>query len=128
LLKNPIKKLIKSKGLKVVEFVRAARISRSYIYCIFNGKYPSRKLMRRIARVLGVSVEELFPLLKRMKAKINETFIRKLMTQLGCGQNELARKIGIEHGTLSNILSGKRGLGDSTLSKLYQVFPEILES
>lgn len=122
MFKNLIRQAVKAKGLTVVAFSRATRISRSYIYRIIKGKCPSLKLAMRIARVLGLSIEELFPLFMRLKAKVNAKLIRKLMTKSGYTQNELARKIGISTGTLSNILAGRRMVGKKTLSGLQRLF------
>jgi len=44
------------------------------------------------------------------------------LNEKGWSQSELARRSGIAPGTLSNILSGKRGLGKDTLTAIADAF------
>ncbi len=54
---------------------------------------------------------------------LNKGLIVKLLEQNGWSQNELARRLGVARGTLSNALSGKRGPGRKLLSRLCYQFP-----
>ncbi|AFM40302.1 putative transcription regulator containing HTH domain [Desulfosporosinus acidiphilus SJ4] len=49
--------------------------------------------------------------------------ITYLIQQRGLTQNELARALNIRPGSLSNALSGKRGVGRKILSALLREFP-----
>ena len=52
-----------------------------------------------------------------------------LVKELGISQNQMANQIGVCRGSLSNALSGKRGVGRKTLIGLLQLFPdETVES
>lgn len=56
--------------------------------------------------------------------KINTNYIRKRTSQNGWSQNELSRRMQLPRGTLSNVLSGKRGAGRKVIAGLLRVFPE----
>ncbi|QGH20697.1 helix-turn-helix transcriptional regulator [Clostridium butyricum] len=61
-MKNKIKELITKKGLKVMFVIEKVGLSTSSFYEIMNGKaVPSLKNARKIAEVLNVSLDELFP-------------------------------------------------------------------
>lgn len=61
-MNNKIKEFISEKGLKVMFVIEKAGLSTSSFYEIMNGKaVPSLKNARKIANVLGVSLDELFP-------------------------------------------------------------------
>lgn len=49
--------------------------------------------------------------------------VASLTQQRGITQNELARLINVRPGSLSNALSGKRGVGRKILSALLREFP-----
>ena len=55
--------------------------------------------------------------------KINKPVVVERMQEIGMSQNQLARNIGVRPGTLSNALSGRRGVGRTTLSGLLRMFP-----
>jgi len=46
------------------------------------------------------------------------------MQEQGISQNALARTIGVRPGTLSNALSGRRGVGRAILAGLLRQFPQ----
>ena len=56
--------------------------------------------------------------------KLSKERITTALEQKGWSQNELVRNIGFSHGTLSNALNGRRGVGRSILSGLLQIFPD----
>lgn len=56
--------------------------------------------------------------------KLNKAVIMALSQGKGMTQNELARCIDINRGSLSNALSGRRGAGRKLLSGLLKVFTE----
>ena len=56
--------------------------------------------------------------------RLSEDVILKLTADRGISQNQLAREIGINRGSLSNALSGRRGVGRKTLAGLLKLFPE----
>lgn len=56
--------------------------------------------------------------------KLSKQTISVALEQKGWSQNELAPNIGVSHGTLSNALNGRRGVGRAILSGLLQVFPD----
>ncbi|WP_294379135.1 helix-turn-helix transcriptional regulator [uncultured Clostridium sp.] len=61
-MKNKIKEFISKKGLKVMFVIEKVGLSTSSFYEIMNGKaVPSLKNARKIADVLNVSLDELFP-------------------------------------------------------------------
>lgn len=55
--------------------------------------------------------------------KLSRETVTLLMQERGITQNELARKIGVKPGTLSNALNGRRGVGRSILAGLLRQFP-----
>ena len=55
--------------------------------------------------------------------KLSKRKIKAIMHELGISQNALARTIGVRPGTLSNALSGRRGVGRTTLAGLLRQFP-----
>lgn len=55
--------------------------------------------------------------------KLAKERISTLTRQLELSQNELAYRIGVQRGTLSNALNGKRGAGRTLLAGLLRVFP-----
>ena len=60
-MKNRIKELRKAKGFRQEDLARAVGVSRQTIIAIENDKYdPSLELAMRLARYLGIPVEELF--------------------------------------------------------------------
>lgn len=56
--------------------------------------------------------------------QINQEIIQKKLKANGWTQNELARRMNIPKGTLSNVLSGRRGAGRKVISSLLRAFPE----
>lgn len=61
-MKNKIKEFITKKGLKVMFVIEKVGLSTSSFYEIMNGKaVPSLKNARKIAEVLNISLDELFP-------------------------------------------------------------------
>ena len=61
-MKNKIKEFITKQGLKVMFVIEKVGLSTSSFYEIMNGKaVPSLKNARKIAEVLNVSLDELFP-------------------------------------------------------------------
>lgn len=61
--------------------------------------------------------------------KLCKETIITLVERQGISQNQLAFKIGIGRGSLSNALSGRRGVGRKTLVGLLRLFPtESVES
>ncbi|WP_407312113.1 helix-turn-helix transcriptional regulator [Desulfosporosinus sp. SB140] len=55
--------------------------------------------------------------------KLSKEKIISLTQQQGLSQNALADQIGVQRGTLSNALNGKRGAGRTLLAKLLRAFP-----
>ena len=55
--------------------------------------------------------------------KLSKEKVRILAQQRGLSQNELAYQIGVQKGTLSNALNGKRGAGRVLLAGLLRAFP-----
>lgn len=61
-MKNKIRQCITEKGLKIMFIIEKVGLSTSSFYEIMNGKaVPSLKNARKIAEVLEVSLDELFP-------------------------------------------------------------------
>lgn len=56
--------------------------------------------------------------------KVNKVVIQKLLDPISISQNQLAEKIGVSKGYLSNSLNGRRGAGRKLLSGLLRMFPE----
>ena len=60
-MKNNIKQLRKSEGLRQEDMARILGVSRQTIIAIENDKYnPTRELAMKIARLLRLHVEEIF--------------------------------------------------------------------
>ncbi|MHB1654398.1 MAG: helix-turn-helix domain-containing protein [Desulfitobacteriaceae bacterium] len=55
--------------------------------------------------------------------KLSKGRINALMREQGISQNALARTIGVCPGTLSNALSGRKGVGRAILAGLLRLFP-----
>ncbi|SPF54691.1 putative transcription regulator containing HTH domain [Candidatus Desulfosporosinus infrequens] len=55
--------------------------------------------------------------------KLNNAAIAALMKGRGITQNQLARLINVQAGSLSNALSGRKGCGRKILSGLLTLFP-----
>ncbi|MDR3587333.1 MAG: helix-turn-helix transcriptional regulator [Desulfosporosinus sp.] len=55
--------------------------------------------------------------------KLSKGRMNTLMREQGISQNALARTIGVRPGTLSNALSGRRGVGRAILAGLLHQFP-----
>lgn len=55
--------------------------------------------------------------------KLNKTAITSLIQEREISQNELARRINVSHGSLSNALSGRRQAGRKLLAGLLRQFP-----
>lgn len=55
--------------------------------------------------------------------KLSKETVALLMQNQGLTQNQLARNIGVSHGTLSNALNGRRGVGRIVLAGLLRQFP-----
>lgn len=61
-LYNKIKSIIDEKGLKLTFILTKTGFSKSYFYDLLHGKtVPSLANARKLAKVLGVTVDELFP-------------------------------------------------------------------
>lgn len=61
--------------------------------------------------------------------RLDDTKIRQLLVNHNLTQNQLAQKIGITPGALSNVLSGRRTAGRKILAGLLRAFPgELLEA
>ena len=60
-MKNCVKDMRKAKGMRQEDLAKACGVSRQTIIAVENDKYdPSLDLALRLARVLGLTVEELF--------------------------------------------------------------------
>ena len=55
--------------------------------------------------------------------QLNKAAIAALLKERGLSQNALAHQIGVQRGTLSNALSGRKGCGRKILSGLLTLFP-----
>lgn len=61
-MQNNIRKIINDKGLKISDVIIKCELSRSSFYEIMNGNStPKLVNARKIANVLGVLLDELFP-------------------------------------------------------------------
>lgn len=59
---NNIKKIITDKGLKITEIINQSELSKSYFYDVMNGtSIPTLKVARKIAEVIGESLDTVFP-------------------------------------------------------------------
>ncbi len=60
---------------------------------------------------------------------LNNARIQQLLGSHDMTQNQLAQRIGITRGSLSNALAGRRGVGRKLLAGLLRTFPdETLEN
>lgn len=48
--------------------------------------------------------------------------ILKALDERGWSQAELARRAGVAHGTISNLINGNKGVGESTLNAIANAF------
>ena len=55
--------------------------------------------------------------------RLNADVIKVLIDKRNLSQNELARQIGVQPGSLSNALSGRRHAGRKLLAGLLRLFP-----
>ena len=70
-MKNKIKELRKTKGLRQEDLAAALGVSRQTIIAIENSKYnPTLELAMKLARYLDTTVEELFQLEVKIKKKL----------------------------------------------------------
>lgn len=61
--------------------------------------------------------------------EINSLKIKELMKEKNLSQNKLAIKANVSKGTISRVLSGKRGAGRKVIAGFLRTFPdETLES
>jgi len=61
-VKNKIRELINSKGIKASSVIRETGLSKSYFYDVMNcNSIPSLAIARKISEVMGVTVDDLFP-------------------------------------------------------------------
>ena len=56
--------------------------------------------------------------------KLNNARIQQLLGNDNLTQNQLAQRIGITKGALSNVLSGRRTAGRKILAGLLRAFPD----
>jgi len=56
----------------------------------------------------------------RLKVEV----VKELIIENNLSQNQLAERIGVSKGYISNSLSGKRGAGRKLLAGLLRMFPE----
>lgn len=56
----------------------------------------------------------------RLKTEV----VKKLIDECNLSQNQMANQIGVSRGSLSNALSGRRGVGRKTLVGLLRLFPD----
>lgn len=62
-MKNDVKALRKSRGMRQEDLAAACGVTRQTVIAVENDRYdPSLPLALKLARVLGVTVEELFHL------------------------------------------------------------------
>lgn len=61
-MKNKIREVAKSKNIKISQLIKDTGVSKSYLYDLMSGNsVPSVINARKIADVLNVEIEELFP-------------------------------------------------------------------
>lgn len=61
-MKNKIREVAKAKNIAISQLIRDAGVSKSYLYDLMSGNsVPSLINARKIAEVLNVEIEELFP-------------------------------------------------------------------
>lgn len=60
-LSENLKKIAKEKNISMYRIAKDGEISMSYVWDIFKGKQenPSLSILRKLSKVLGVSIEEL---------------------------------------------------------------------
>lgn len=62
MMNNRIRQIIEKKGLKISHVISESGLAKSYFYDVMNGKsIPSLANARKIAEVIGVPLDELFP-------------------------------------------------------------------
>jgi len=61
-MENNIKQIIKEKGIKQIYICKELGINESVLSLIINGKRkPSQSRLRALARILNVSIKDLYP-------------------------------------------------------------------
>ena len=61
-MENNIKQVIKDKGIKQIHICKKLGINESVLSLIINGKRkPSQDRLRALAKILNVSIKELYP-------------------------------------------------------------------
>lgn len=61
-MKNKIRQALKKRGIKISFIISETGLSKSYFYDVMNGKsIPSLANARKMAEVIGVPLDELFP-------------------------------------------------------------------
>jgi transcriptional regulator with XRE-family HTH domain len=61
-MQNNIKQIIKSKGIKQIYICKELGINESVLSLIINGKRkPSQDRLKALARILNVSIKDLYP-------------------------------------------------------------------
>jgi transcriptional regulator with XRE-family HTH domain len=68
-----------------------------------------------------VTTETFFYVKMLSMETLNEYLLARLKER-GWSQNELAKRAGISHGTISNILSGNKGAGETSLKAIASAF------
>jgi len=64
-MKNNIKQIIKEKGIKQIYICKELGINESVLSLIINGKRkPSQSRLKALARILNVSIKDLYPEVK----------------------------------------------------------------
>jgi len=64
-MENNIKEIIKSKGIKQTYICKELGINESVLSLIINGKRkPSQDRLRALARILNVSIKQMYPQVK----------------------------------------------------------------
>ena len=62
-LVNRIKEIATQKGISIPSLIKSTKLSKSYVYDIVNGKSsPTIPVAQKIAEALGVSLDEVFPM------------------------------------------------------------------
>tara|TARA_R100000654_G_scaffold26312_2_gene49917 strand:+ start:574 stop:795 length:222 start_codon:yes stop_codon:yes gene_type:complete len=73
-MENNIKQIIKEKGIKQIYICKELGINESVLSLIINGKRkPSQSRLKALARILNVSIKDLYPEVKIKR--INYYFI-----------------------------------------------------
>lgn len=61
-MQNNIKKIIKTKKLKITDLINQIELSKSYFYDVMNGNsVPTLTVARKIAEVIGEPLDKVFP-------------------------------------------------------------------